>query len=54
MPEPHPTLRLLAQIHFGGDVRALVRLLDDLNNDTLRDARTERHHAWPQAQPPQL
>ncbi|ASN83404.1 hypothetical protein [Deinococcus ficus] len=38
-----PTLTALADTHFGGDVTALVRLLDTLTTDVLRAARIERH-----------
>ncbi|GGN46796.1 hypothetical protein [Deinococcus daejeonensis] len=43
--DPHPTLSALARTHLGGDVPALIRLLDALDIGTLRQARIERHHA---------
>lgn len=46
-PDPHPTLKALAATHFGGHVPALIRLLDALDVATVREARIERHHAWP-------
>lgn len=43
--DAHPTLSALARTHLGGDVGALIRLLDALDTGTLRQARIERHHA---------
>lgn len=42
-----PTLAALADAHFGGDLTALVRLLDTLTTDVLRAARIERHQGRP-------
>jgi len=43
--DAHPTLSALARTHLGGDVGALIALLDALDTGTLRQARIEWHHA---------